>query len=235
VGGYDFLATQGGSVFEVEAKAVSVYTGWPIKPENADKLLVEVKNSFIWADEQSIPVLALTLPAHLSPERETLRSLVKAFCEVAQTRQAVRVCDASVRFIGTVPNLDPVRLTVAAQAHAKLRKTMVMINPTGNRLILELESQRPIRLEKKIIRTIREAARLQFTGGRPGVIWTHICFSDNEWFRQLSTPEEGKVCLFDGIAHAALLSKKRDHLTQIVFTGGTPSLSKDGTAARSSY
>ena len=42
-GGYDFLATHRGSAFEIEAKAVSVFTGWPIKPEDVDKLLVEVK------------------------------------------------------------------------------------------------------------------------------------------------------------------------------------------------
>ena len=234
-GGYDFLATQDGSAFEIEAKAVSVYTGWPIKPENVDKLLVEVKNDFIWNDEESIPVLALTLPSHLAPNRETLRSLVSAFCEAARTHQAVRVCDASVRFIGIVPSLDPFRLTAAALAHAKARKTMVMVNPIGNRLVLELESQKPIRLEKKIIRTINEAARLQFTGARPGVIWTHISFSDDEWFRQLSKSEEGKVCLFDGIANRVLLSKKRDHLTQIVFTGGESFISKDGPADRSSY
>lgn len=102
-------------------------------------------------------------------------------------------------------------------------------------MVLELESQKPIRLEKKIIKTINEAVRLQFTGKRPGVLWTHISFSDDEWFRRLSNSEEGKVGLFDGIASRVLLSKKRDHLTQIVFTGGASFLSKDGPADRSPY
>ena len=92
---------------------------------------------------------------------------MSAFCEVAQTRQAVSLSDASVRFIGTVPNLDPVRLAAAVRAHAEARKTMVMVSSVGNRLILELESQRPVRLERKIIKTINEAARSQFTGGEP--------------------------------------------------------------------
>ena len=52
---------------EVECKAVSLYTGWPIKPENVDKLLVEAKNNFSWTDQQSTPVLALTLATHLAP------------------------------------------------------------------------------------------------------------------------------------------------------------------------
>ena len=53
-GGYDFLATQNRSTFEIEAKAISLFTGWPIKPENIDKLLVELFQHFHWEDENVV-------------------------------------------------------------------------------------------------------------------------------------------------------------------------------------
>ncbi len=46
-GGFDFLVTKDGMTYEVEAKAISAFTGWPIKPENLNKLLVEVKKHFV--------------------------------------------------------------------------------------------------------------------------------------------------------------------------------------------
>ena len=233
-GGYDFLATKDHSKFEIETKAVSLFTGWPIKPENSDKLLVEIKNHFHWTDPKTIPVLSLTLQGNLEADRDYLRTLVAAFCEVAAKRETLQSNGATIRFIGTIPNLEPVKLAAAVKAHSALRKTMVMFNIGKNRLVLEMSSHRPISLEKKIIKTINEASRDQLTGTRPAVIWTHIAFGDDARFRQLSTSEHGKTCILDGIAFAAL-SQKRDHLTQLMFSGGTPFLSKDLNAARSSY
>lgn len=234
-GGFDFLAARDGLAFEVEAKAVSIYTGWPIKPENADKLLVEIKNHFTAGDNHGIPILGLVLRGNLLPQREALRALVDAFCEVVRTRQTLCIDDASIRFIGSVPDMDPMRPSLAAQAHAKVRKTMVLVNPVGNRMVLELESKKPISLEKKIQRTLNDAARSQFTGTRPGVIWTHIAFSDDEQFARLSTTKNGKACIFDGVSFRALTSKGRDHLVQLVFTGGWSFMQQDQSTSCSSY
>ena len=124
--------------------------------------------------------------------------MVSAFCEAARSRQTVRVCDASVRFIGIVPSLDPVRLAAAASAHARARKTLVMVNPIGNRLVLELESQKPIRLEKKIIKTINEAARLQFTGKRAAVFGLTSAFQMTSGFAGLVTQRKEKSVFLMG-------------------------------------
>jgi hypothetical protein len=87
-GGYDFLATQNGMAFEVEAKAISLYTAWPLKPEDVTKLLVEVKQRFSWEDEYRIPILSLKFSSSLSPERTQLGELVTALTEVARTTES---------------------------------------------------------------------------------------------------------------------------------------------------
>ena len=66
-GGFDFLATKDGMTYEVEAKAISAFTGWPIKPDNLNKLLVEVKQHFVWNDVGVIPVIGATLSSNLRP------------------------------------------------------------------------------------------------------------------------------------------------------------------------
>src|ERR1039458_6017651 len=96
-GGYDFLATQNQNTFEIEAKAISLFTGWPIKPENIDKLLVEVLQHFVWKDENTIPLIGLRLSSSLSPERTQLRQLVAAFSEVARTRRELSLDRKSTR------------------------------------------------------------------------------------------------------------------------------------------
>ena len=46
--------------------------------------------------------------------------------------------------------------------------------------------------------------------------------------------KRGESCLFDGIANATLTSEKRNHLSQLVFSGGS-FLHKSDSVARSSY
>jgi len=233
-GGYDFLATQNRTTFEIEAKAISAFTGWPIKPENINKLLVEVKQHFVYEDGNTIPLIGLRLTSSLSPDRSQLRRLVAGFSEVALTRGQLSLPDAQIRFIGTIPNLPLNRLQKAAYMHAQMARKIVLTSLTAPRLVLELDSDKPIQLERKIIKTISETAREQFSRLTPGVIWTHINFISDEVFTFLSSTKDGKVCLFDRIANAALLSEKRNHLSQLVFSGGA-FLHKTPTIARSTY
>ena len=136
--------------------------------------------------------------------------------------------------MGTIPNVTLDRLREAAYVHSQMAGKIVLIKGTDPKLVLELDSDKPIQLERKIIKTISGTAREQFSRLNPGVIWTHINFISDEVFTLLSSTKDGKACLFDRIAIAALLSEKRNHLSQLVFSGGA-FLHKTPTIARSSY
>jgi hypothetical protein len=233
-GGYDFLATRNGTAFEIEAKAISAFTGWPIKPENLNKLLFEVKQHFSWNDETTIPVISLKLSSHLLPERTQLRELVSALTEVARTREPLSLPNATIRFIGVSPNMAPERLMMATRGHALMRKKIVLVNPVSPKLVLELDSDKPIQLKRKIVKTINEAAREQFSRSNPSVIWTHIHLISHGAFTELTLATGGKLGLLDGVANAALLAEKRIHVSQLVFSGGS-FLKKTASAARSTF
>ncbi len=232
-GGYGFLVNRSNSKFEVEAKAVSAFTGWPIKPDNLNKLLVEIKQHFIWKDEKTIPVLRAHLSSSLLPERANLKALVDAFSNVAATREDIFLPNAWVKFVGAVSDLTPGQLARASYKHASMVRKIVLVNQTRPKLILELDSERPVQLERTIAKTISETAREQFSLTRPGLIWTHVSFIPLEVFRNLGSQPAG-VPFLDRVANAALLSGKRTHLAQLIFTGGSVLERKDSTVCSSS-
>jgi len=232
--GYDFLASRDGKEFEVEAKAISIFTGLPIKPENLDKLLVEIKQRFVWKDRKSIPVFGVRLSSNLSSNRDELARLVSDLNRVAQTRTNLSDSDVEIRFFGTIPLLTPVQLSLGTKMHADLTKRVVLATYSPPRIVLELDSSKSRQFGKKIIKIISETAREQFSSERPGVIWTHVNFISNEDFERLGRTERGLIGPLDRIATAALLSQKRRHLSQLVFSGGSV-LSKTGDTARSSF
>jgi hypothetical protein len=233
-GGFDFLVTKDGMTYEVEAKAISAFTGWPIKPENLNKLLVEVKQHFVWNDSAVVPVIASTLSSNLACDRSELERLVSAFSTVARTKTTLLLPDAQIRFVGVVPDMPTDRLMQASHVHAEIRGTNVLVNPNQPKLILEIDSRKPIQILRKIIRTINETSRNQFSRSNPAVIWTHINFIPAKVFASLGEQKDGRACLFDGIANATLTSQKRNHLSQLVFSGGS-FLHRSGSVARSSY
>ncbi len=75
--------------------------------------------------------------------------------------------DAQVRFIGVIPDMTPQKLMLASYAHAQMRRTIVLVNPIRPKLILELDSRKPIRIGRKIIQTINETTRNQFSRVHP--------------------------------------------------------------------
>jgi hypothetical protein len=233
-GGFDYLVTKNSTSYEVEAKAMSAFTGWPIKPENLDKLLVEVKERFVWGDSAAIPFITATLSSSLSANRAELQGLVSAFTDVARTKTSLELPDAKIQFVGIVPDLPPDKLKLASSGHAQMRKKIVLVNPTCPKLILELDSTKPIQIGWKVIRMISETAKKQFSGSRPAVIWTHMNFIPAPVFLAWGARGPGQASLFDAIANGTLLSERRNHLSQLVFTGGS-FLHKTGTTARSSY
>jgi len=123
--------------------------------------------------------------------------------------------------MGKVPLTSPGSVMLAARMRALRTKNPALFRPVHPRLILELASRRPNQLARRIIRTVNEAGREQFSGSSPGVIWTHMNFMSKEVFRSLSTSQHGMTCLFDGIANAVYRSEKRSHISQLCFTGGS--------------
>jgi len=232
-GAFDFLVTKDGMTYEVEAKAISAFTGWPIKPENLDKLLVEIKQHFEWNDISAIPVIGTTLSSILSPDRTELQRLVSAFSTVARTKTGLVLPEAQIRFIGVVPDMTTDKLTLATYVHAGMRRTIVLVNPNHPKLIVELDSSKPIQLGRKIIQTTNEAARKQFSRSHPAVIWTHINLIPEQVFLGLGAKRDGRASFLDSVANGALMSEKRNHLSQLVFSGGS-FLHKTDSVARSS-
>jgi hypothetical protein len=217
--GYDFLATRNATRFEVEAKATSGFTGARIKPPMLNKLLVEVKEHFRWQG-RGIPFIQVTL-SRLSENRDELQQLIAGCSEVARTKGSTSVFDAQIRFIGEISDMSPDKLEYASYLHASMRRRIVAVNPVPPKLVLELDCSNPIDLGRKIVKNINEAARKQFSRSNPCVIWTHIDLIPAVVFSQLTTRANGKDALCDQIASAALLSEKRDHLAQLVFSGGS--------------
>jgi hypothetical protein len=232
-GGFDYLATKNSTSYEVEAKAMSAFTGWPIKPENLSKLLVEVKEHFVWGDSSAIPLIVATLSSSLSSNRTELQRLVSAFTDVARTKTSLELPHAKINFVGVVPDLPPDKLKLAGFGHAQMRRKFVLVNATRPKLILELDSTKPIQIGWKVIRMISETAKKQFSGSRPAVIWTHMDFIPAPVFLAWGARRNGQASLFDAIANGTLMSERRNHLSQLVFTGGS-FLHKSGTTARSS-
>lgn len=231
--GYDFLAEKDGLKFEVEAKAVSAFTGWPIKPEDLNRLVVEVSEHFVW-EEKGIPVFRLELSAGLPHDRPQLQALLSAINEVGKTRSPFSTPDLTIQLLGVLPSLSYKQLERVSYQHAQLTKRIVVVPPTLPRVMFELSSKQPIRLERKIIKLISETAREQFTKERPAVIWTHVKYVSQDVFTHLSTSQAGRTCLFDRVSNATLFSEKRNHLSQLVYSGGS-FLRKAGQTSRSSY
>ncbi len=233
-GGFDFLVEKRGMTCEIEAKAISAFTGWPIKPENLNKLLVEIKQHFKWEDASAIPVIGATLTSSLLPDRNELQQLVSAFSTVAQTQVELTLPEAQVRFVGTIPYTTADKVVAALEKQSQTRRLIVLFNPNHPKLILEIASAKPIQTAHRIIRTVKDAAKTQFSRSHPAIIWTHVNFIPEETFLKLGATQEGRASFLDSVANAILLSQKRDHLSQLVFSGGS-FLSKTGDAARSSY
>lgn len=220
-GGYDFLATRDGVAFEVEAKAMSVYTAWPIKPEEVTKLFVEAKQSFSWNDERAIPILRIKFLSGLSCERTQLRELISAVTEVARTREEVFLPGIKVGSIGTVSDMPGDKLLGAAHMHSLMVRKTVVVNAEHPKFVLELNSNKPVQLAKKMLKTIRETAKERFSHSKPGAIWMHIGMITDNDFNALSSSYNGKAGLLDRISERILLSEKRTHLSQLVFSGGS--------------
>jgi hypothetical protein len=227
-GGYDFLAEKDGVTYEIEAKSLPIFSGQPILPQDADKLFLVLRQKFDgWKDAARIPILNIRVKNRLPTSRADLLELVGACNTAAATKQNVTIgSDTSVQFLGAVPDASYPKLALAAQLDSLRNWINVYVSRQQPKVIARLFSERSGRFVHNVITTISDASRRQFSGNRPGIIWVHVDYVTADAFDFMAHAKKGSS-LFDLIALAVLDSRKRDHLTQLIFSGGAHLVKKD--------
>jgi hypothetical protein len=220
-GGFDFLAEREGKAFEIEGKCVPVFSGQAILPQDAEKLFLALAQKFSgWTDDTNIPILSITFRKPLNVNQSAISALIEACDRVARTRTTAVLGDyAAVKFLGTAPEASSDRLFEIVQIDRMSTWANVFLSLTKPRVAVRLESVRPSKFVPKILRELSDAAKDQFSGSRPGVIWLHVDYLDPAFFDSLAYSEKGSS-FFDLLALAVLDSPKRPHISQLIFSGG---------------
>ena len=233
-GGFDFLAERDDKAFEIEGKCVPAFSGQAILPEDAEKLFLALAQKFSgWTDDTSIPILSVTLRARLDVKQSAIAALIEACNSVARMRTTTVLEDyATVKFLGAVPEASIDRLSEIVQIDRMSTGANVFLSITKPRVVVRLESARSSKFVPNILATLSYAAKRQFSGTRPGVIWLHIDYLDPVHFNSLAYAEEG-ASFFDLLALAVLNSPKRPHISQLVFSGGAHLVRQSGYATSS--
>jgi len=227
-GGCDFLAEKDGVTYEVEGKSLAIFSGQPILPQDADKLFLVLRQKFDgWKDAAQIPILNIRVKNRLSTSRADLLELAGACNTAAATRQNLRVgSEAVVQFVGAIPDAPYPKVALAARLDVLRNWTNVYVSQGQPKVVVRLFSERPGRFVQNVITTISDASKRQFSGNRPGIIWVHVDYISRHIFDSLTYAKKGSS-LFDLIALAVLDSPKRDHISQLVFSGGAQLVKKD--------
>ena len=231
----DILAEKDGLSYEVEAKSLPIFSGHPILPQDADKFFLEMRRHFRpKIDGNSIPVVNIEFHGRLSPERNALLELVAACIQAVETKASSAGAAATVAFGGIIPdNMPEAELVAAAREDAMQNGIGVYVTKHKPKVMLRIRSDRPSKLPRNILSTISEAAKRQFTGTRPGVIWLHVDYVSQQTFDKMTYAKSGPS-FFDSIANAVFASPKRNHVIQLVFSGGTRFVKRE-RIGRSSY
>jgi hypothetical protein len=230
-GGFDFLAERDDKAFEIEGKCVPAFSGQAILPEDAEKLFLALAQKFSgWTDDTSIPILSVTLRARLDVNQSAISALIEACNSAARMRTTTVLVDyATVKFLGAVPEASIDRLSEIVQIDRMSTWANVFLSVTKPRVVVRLESARSNKFVSNILATLRDAAKRQLSGTRPGVIWLHIDYLDPVFFNSLAYAEKGSS-FFDLLALAVLDSPKRPHISQLVFSGGAHLVRQSGYA-----
>jgi tetratricopeptide (TPR) repeat protein len=228
-GGYDFLAERSDVAYEIEAKCLSGYTGHPIPPQDADKFFLELRQGFDgWNEQEKIPVLNIVTKGRLSSERGYLRAVVDGCNTAATMRTCVKVDDdVTVEFHGAVIDAPYANLKQAARIDSVKSGNNVYVCDGRHKVIARLRSEQPSRFAKKLIATISDASRRQFSGTRPAAVWAHVDYMSTRAFEYLAHSED-RNSVFDAVASAVFRSSKREHIMQLAFSGGAHPVISDG-------
>jgi hypothetical protein len=223
IGSYDFLAEKDNLTYEVEAKALSLFSGWPIKPQDADSFFLEIHRKFDgWQDKTQIPILNVTTNSSLPVNRAELLRLVTACNEVARARMSrPHENYAAIEFVGAIPDAANGQLAFTATVDQLAHGVYAFVKQRPPKVIVRLRTTGKFKLGHNITSTISDVARRQFSKNRPGVIWTHIDYITSGFFDSLAISKTDHSSFFDSIANSIFRSRKRDHVIQLVFSGGT--------------
>jgi hypothetical protein len=233
-GGYDLLAERDETSFEVEAKAVEVFSGRPILPQKAERFFDEVRRRFNGrTDKGRIPILNIVLKSNLATSRPELLALVEACNAAASTKADQSVGNATVHFVGTTADVPVKQLQIAARVDELKHNVIVYVPQKHPKVLIRLRSERKDKFEKNIVDTIFEARKKQFSGTRPAVIWVHINYVTPNSFNRLSYAKEGMSSRLDYIANNIFRSSE-SHIVQLAFSGGAHLKTEEGIQ-RSSF
>jgi tetratricopeptide (TPR) repeat protein len=225
-GGYDFLADKDGVTYEVEAKSLPIFSGQPILPQDADKLFLVLRQKFERKTAGQIPILNIRIRDRLSASREDLVELVEACNTATATKQNVTIGSGTVEFLGAIPEASYPKLALAARMDSLQSGINVYVSEGRTKVAVRLSSERPARFVHRVISTISDSCKRQLSGNRPGIVWVHVDYVSPDTFDAMAYAEKGSS-FFDLIALAVFDSRKRDHLTQLVFSGGAHLIKKD--------
>ena len=221
-GGFDYLATRDGVTYEVEAKAMTMFSGEPAHPKDAGKLFVEIRLRFVgWAETDPIPVLNVTLPGRVPASKEALIKIADGCSEAVRNKRGVVLNDGtSIAFDGTLRDVtnEELRVVMERDAARRPRDINVFAGTRRPRVYIRLFTAKPMALQQKLREIISSASRRQCTQTRPAVLWPHIDYLTPERFVALIDRRDG-LSMTDGIAASIFNSTTRGHLTQLVFSG----------------
>jgi len=234
-GGFDFLAEKNGEAFEVEGKCVPAFLGQAVLPEDAEIFFLALAKHFRgWNEENSIPVLTVQLSKTLDTNQAMISKLIEACEKAALTRGAETIEGyATVTFVHAAPKTNRDRLFEAMQIDCVASWARVFLSQGDPQVAVRLMSERPSRFVRSVLSTLSDSAKRQFSGNRPGVLWLHIDYLPPAIFDALAHAPAGPSFL-DLLALAVLNSPKRNHLCQIIFSGGAH-LTRTGATARSGF
>ena len=227
-GGYDFLAEKDGARYEIEAKSLPIFSAHPILPQDADKLFLVLRQKFEgWKTTGQIPILNIRVKDRLSARREDLLELVGACNTAAATKQNVTIGSGTrVEFLGAIPEASYPRLALAARMDSLRNGINVYVSEGQPKVVARLSSERPGKFVHNVISTISDSCKRQLSGNRPGIVWVHVDYVSPDTFDAMAYAKTGNS-FFDLIALAVLDSPKREHLTQLIFSGGAHSMNRD--------
>jgi tetratricopeptide (TPR) repeat protein len=227
-GGYDFLAEKDGASYEIEAKSLAIFSGQPILPQDADKLFLVLRQKFEgWKTTGQIPILNIRVKDRLSASREDLLELVGACNTAAGTKQNVTLGSGTmVEFLGAIPEASYPRLALAARMDSLRTGINVYVSEGQPKVVAGLSSERPGKFVHNVISTISDSCKRQLSGNLPGIVWVHVDYVSPDTFDAMAYAKIG-TSFFDLIALAVLDSPKREHLTQLIFSGGAHLMKKD--------
>ncbi|MGO9592983.1 MAG: hypothetical protein ACLQFF_12570 [Steroidobacteraceae bacterium] len=235
LGSFDFLAHRDAVEFEVEGKSLPIFSGYPIQPQDAEKLFIELRRKFGgWSDRTRIPILNITIDGKLPANRDDHLRLIAA-CNDAVAKQGDTKVEhhTAVHFVGTIPDGPEKPIRDVTHRDAFSNGIAVYFLPSHPKVIVRLRSVKKSRFARNMVLAISDAAKRQLTGSRPGIIWTHIDYIDKALFASLAYSAK-RPSLFDSIANAVFNSANRRHVIQVVFSGA-PHFSKDSNHGRSSF